>query len=65
MSTRAKVLLSINLITLTEKKHYMSDNPHTDVIKDLGIYAIKATVTLNAGAFGVILANTQHLRNIQ
>ncbi|HEU4839778.1 MAG TPA: hypothetical protein VFS88_10275 [Micavibrio sp.] len=28
-----------------------------DLIKDLGIYGIKVAITLNAGAFGLVLSN--------
>lgn len=38
----------------------MCDN-NIEVIKDLGIYAITASITLNAGAFGIALANIEKL----
>lgn len=43
----------------------MTDNIHADVVRELGIYAIKATVTLNAGAFGVVLSNAGNLTNVK
>lgn len=43
----------------------MTDNIHAHVVRELGIYGIKATITLNAGAFGVVLSNAENLTNVK